>query len=310
LANAAFCSATDAFSGSPENPSACQVDGRNWYSPPAPEAGLAAVGFPPLSAWITQAWKLPGAPLYDAAGAALGSSGCREGRIYIEPQGMCVMAGIGVDDGRAEAALVAVRDRLATPHGILLLQPPYTRYSPALGEISSYPPGYKENGSVFCHVNPWVTIAEARLGHGDAALECYLRTCPSAREDISEVHRCEPYVHAQMIAGRDSPREGEAKNSWLTGSAAWNYVAVTQWILGIRPEHDGLHIDPCLPTAWGDVEVARRFRGTTYRITLRKRPGVTGRVVRLLVDGRAIEGSLIPLPGAAAGEVRVEATVE
>jgi cellobiose phosphorylase len=247
---------------------------------------------------------------YDHEGAPVGSSACDEGRIFIEPQGMCVMAGIGLDDGRAAAALASVAERLATPHGIVLVQPPYSRYHPELGEISSYPPGYKENGSVFCHANPWVVIAEARLGHGDTALDYYLRTCPSARETISEVHRCEPYVHAQMIAGRDSPAEGEAKNSWLTGTAAWNFVAVTQWILGIRPEHDGLRVDPVLPSAWGDVEVTRVFRGTTYRIAIRKSAGSTGRVRRLTVDGRVVQGTVIPLPVVGGGEVLVEAPVE
>ena len=247
---------------------------------------------------------------YDASGARVGSASCDEGRIFLEPQGMCVMAGIGLHDGRAEAALRAVGEHLATPHGLLLLQPAYTSYRPELGEISSYPPGHKENGSVFCHANPWVTIAEARLGRGDRAMDYYLRTCPSAREPISDVHRCEPYVHAQTIAGRDSRREGEARNSWLTGTAAWNYVAVTQWILGIRPEHDGLRVDPVLPAAWGDVEVTRRFRGSTYRIAIRKAPGSTGRVCRLTVDGREVEGTLVPLPAGAGGEVRVEAGVE
>jgi cellobiose phosphorylase len=247
---------------------------------------------------------------YDHAGRPVGSAGCVEGRIFVEPQGMCVMAGIGLDDGRAGRALDSVREWLATPHGIVLLQPPYSRYHPDLGEISSYPPGYKENGSVFCHANPWVMIAEAMLGHGDAALDYYLRTCPSARESISDIHRCEPYVHAQMIAGPDAPAEGEAKNSWLTGTAAWNFVAVTQWILGVRPEHDGLRIDPCLPSDQGDVEITRAFRGSTFRITIRKRRGVAGRVTHLLVDGRAVDGRVIPLPAAPGSDIRVEAFVE
>jgi cellobiose phosphorylase len=203
-----------------------------------------------------------------------------------------------------------VRDHLATPHGIVLLCPPYSKYRPELGEISSYPPGYKENGAVFCHANPWVVIAEAMLGHGDAALDYYLRTCPSAREPISEIHRCEPYVHAQMIAGPDAPAAGEAKNSWLTGTAAWNFVAVTQWILGIRPQHDRLLVDPSLPSVWGDVDVTRVFRGSTYRISIRKRRGATGRVLRLVVDGRVVHGRSIPPPSIPGGEIHVLAVVE
>jgi len=237
---------------------------------------------------------------YDFSGAPVGSAGNDEGQIFIEPQGMCVMGGVGLDDGLAERALASVRDRLATPHGIVLLQPPYTRYRLELGEITSYPPGYKENAGVFCHTNPWIVIAETLLGNGDAALDYYLRTSPSAREEISDVHRCEPYVHAQMIAGKDAPTHGEAKNSWLTGTAAWNLVAVSQWILGIRPEHDGLRIDPCLPAAWDGFTAERRFRGATYRITVRKRPGRAGRVRSLVVDGEEMEGNVVPLAPAGA----------
>ena len=172
---------------------------------------------------------------------------------------MCVMAGIGLDDGRAEQALASVAERLATPHGIVLQQPAYTHYYLNLGEISTYPPGYKENAGIFCHTNPWIMIAEAMAGHGDRALDYYLRINPSAREAISDVHRCEPYVYAQMIAGRDAPTHGEAKNSWLSGTAAWNYVAITQWILGIRPDYDGLRIAPVVPESWPGFKATRRL---------------------------------------------------
>ena len=183
-----------------------------------------------------------------------------------------MLAGVGVDNGMAARALDSVRERLATGHGIVLLQPAYRRYHVELGEISSYPPGYKENASVFCHTNPWVMIAEAMVGRGDAAFDYYKRINPSAREDISELHRCEPYVYAQMIAGKEAPTHGEAKNSWLTGTAAWNLVAITQWILGIRAELDGLRIDPVLPAAWPGFTATRRFRGATYEISVRKPP--------------------------------------
>jgi cellobiose phosphorylase len=164
---------------------------------------------------------------YDHAGHAVGSAANAEGKIFIEPQGMCIMSGIGLGNGMAVKVLASVRDQLASDHGILLLQPAYTRYHLELGEISSYPPGYKENGSVFCHTNPWVMIAEAMAGHGDAAFGYYKLINPSAREQVSDVRRCEPYVYAQMIAGPDAPTYGEAKNSWLTGTAAWNLVAIT-----------------------------------------------------------------------------------
>ncbi len=247
---------------------------------------------------------------YDHFGSVLGSAKNAEGQIFIEPQGICVMAGIGLEAGRASRALASVRERLATRHGIVLHQPAFTRYYLNLGEITSYPPGYKENAGVFCHTNPWLMIAEAMTGNADGAVDYYLRINPSAREDISEIHRCEPYVYAQMIAGKDAPTHGEAKNSWLTGTAAWNYVAITQWILGIRPEHDGLRIDPRLPAGSSGFEATRRFRGSTYRIVVHKPEGMTGRVCRLLVDGRPVAGSLAPLPERPGQAIVVEAFVE
>jgi cellobiose phosphorylase len=244
---------------------------------------------------------------YDHFGERVGSQSCEEGQIYIEPQGFCVMAGIGLEDGRAEQALASVAERLATPHGIVLQQPAYSRYYLHLGEISSYPPGYKENAGIFCHNNPWITIAETMLGHGEQALDYYLRINPSAREGISELHRCEPYVYAQMIAGRDAPSFGEAKNSWLTGTAAWNYVAITQWILGIRPTYDGLQVAPVIPAAWDGFRVTRVWRGATYRIEVR-RDG-PGNGVSLCVDDVPIEGNVVPPPPEGAAQVQVAATL-
>lgn len=245
---------------------------------------------------------------YDHSGARVGSRECEEGRIYIEPQGLCTMAGLGVNDGsgRAESALAAVHEHLATPHGIVLQQPAYSRYYLHLGEISSYPPGYKENAGVFCHTNPWITIAAALLGRGDLAHEDYLRINPSAREDISDVHRCEPYVYAQMIAGRDAPTHGEAKNSWLTGAAAWNYIAITQYILGIRPTLDGLQVAPVVPEGWNGYEAQRVFRDVAYHIVVR-RVG-KGNSCRLGVDGKRVEGNIVPLP--AAGTTALQVTIE
>jgi cellobiose phosphorylase len=242
---------------------------------------------------------------YDDLGQKVGSHECVEGQIFIEPQGICTMAGIGLHDGRAEEALAAVKDNLATPNGIVLLQPAYSRYYLQLGEISSYPPGYKENASVFCHTNPWIMIAEAIIGHGDQAHDYYDRINPSAREAISDVHRCEPYVYAQMIAGRDASTPGEAKNSWLTGTAAWNYAAITQWILGIRPTLAGLEIAPVIPSNWSGFKAQRVYRGVTYHISV-ERVG-PGNSVSLVVDGRPIAGQVIPLPPAGQAEIEVRA---
>ena len=246
---------------------------------------------------------------YDHFGAVVGSAANDEGRIFAEAQGMCILGGIGLDDGTAQRALDSVAEHLATPHGVLLLQPAYRRYHLELGEISSYPPGYKENAGVFCHTNPWIVIAETLVGNGDRALDYHMRINPSAREPISDVHRCEPYIYAQMIAGRDAPTYGEAKNSWLTGTAAWSFVAITQWILGVRPDHDGLRVDPCLPASWEGFTARRQFRGATYDVQVRKRRGARGRVSRLVVDGEDIVGNLVPLAPVGATVV-VEAVVE
>lgn len=231
---------------------------------------------------------------YDDAGAKIGSQECEEGKIFIESNSFCVLAGIGLHDGKAGKAMAAVQKYLATPHGIVVQQPAYSRYYLNLGEISSYPPGYKENAGVFCHVNPWIMIAETRLGHGDQAHDYYARINPSAREEISEVHRCEPYVYAQMIAGKDAPTFGEAKNSWLTGTAAWNYHAIVQWILGVRTTFDGLEIAPVIPAGWQGFTATRIFRGVTYKIEIERRG--SGNRIELTVDRVPFEGNLVPLP--------------
>ena len=240
---------------------------------------------------------------YDAFGQKVGSQECDEGKIFIEPQGMCIMAGIGLEDGLAERTLAAVDKHLATRHGIVLLDPAYTHYYVQLGEISTYPPGYKENASVFCHTNPWIMIAEAKVGHGDKAFDYYHRINPSVREAIGDVHRSEPYVYAQTIAGKAAPTHGEAKNSWLTGTAAWNYAAITQWILGIRPTYEGLQVAPVIPAEWPGFQATRVFRGVTYRIDVR-RTG-PGNAVSLTVNGQAVAGDIVPLPVSGVSDVEV-----
>jgi len=244
---------------------------------------------------------------YDDFSHVLGSKENDEGKIFIEPQGICVMADLGLEDGRAEKALNSVDDYLATPHGIILQQPAFSKYYLHLGEISSYPPGYKENAGIFCHTNPWIMIAQAKIGCGDMAHDYYLRINPSAREEVSELHKCEPYVYSQMIAGRDAVTHGEAKNSWLTGTAAWNYVAITQWILGIRPTYHGLQVAPVIPSAWKNFEAARSYRGVRYAIQVeRKGPG---NEVRLEAEGKPVNGNVIPLPAESTKEVHVRVTI-
>ena len=245
---------------------------------------------------------------YDAFGKPVGSKECTEGQIFIEPQGMCVMAGIGKETGQAAAALRSVEERLDTKYGVVLHQPAYTSYQLNLGEISSYPPGYKENAGIFCHNNPWISCAEAVLGHGNRAFEVYRKTCPAYIEDISEIHRTEPYVYSQMVAGKDAPTFGEAKNSWLTGTAAWTFFNVSQYILGIQPTLDGLKVDPCIPHTLGSFTVTRRFRGAVYHITVDNAAAVQHGVKVVTVDGRAIAGNVLPLAPAGT-EVAVRVTM-
>jgi cellobiose phosphorylase len=232
---------------------------------------------------------------YDHFGEKVGSDECEEGKIFIESQGFCIMAGIGINDGRARKALNAVKERLDCEFGIVLNNPAFTRYIVKYGEISSYPEGYKENAGIFCHNNPWIMIAETLLGNGDAAWEYFRKICPPYLEEISELHKTEPYVYAQMIAGKDAHKPGEAKNSWLTGTAAWNFYTISQFILGIRPHYDGLLIHPVIPASWQGYEVTRKFRGATYQITVSNPDGVSSGVKELLLNGSALQGNLVPV---------------
>lgn len=231
---------------------------------------------------------------YDHYGNKIGSKENEEGKIFIEPQGYCVMAGIGVEEGLAEKALDSVAEHLETDYGVILQSPPYSKYYLNLGEISSYPPGYKENAGIFCHNNPWIMIAETVLGRGDRAFELYKKIAPAYLEDISDLHRTEPYVYAQMIAGKHAVNHGQAKNSWLTGTAAWNYVAIAQHILGIHPDYDGLKIEPCIPKAWDELNITREFRNATYQIHITNPNHVSKGVSRITIDGEEMEGNVLP----------------
>ena len=243
---------------------------------------------------------------YDYNGHKIGSKENIEGQIFIESNGWCSMAGIGLEEGMTEKALDAVKERLDCEHGIVLNNPPYTRYYIEYGEISSYPPGYKENAGIFCHNNPWVIIGETVLGRGDRAWEYFRKICPSYSEAISDLHKVEPYVYAQMIAGKDAFRPGEAKNSWLTGTAAWNFYTISQYILGIRTAYDGLIIDPCIPPEWEQYHVTRRYRGVTYQITVNNPEKRMKGVKAITLNGEQVKGNLIPLlPAGSVGEVEV-----
>ncbi len=233
---------------------------------------------------------------YDDFGRKMGSKECEEGKIFIEPQGFCVMSGVGKETGADLKALASVDKYLNTEHGLVLNNPAFTKYYIEYGEISTYPGGYKENAGIFCHNNAWIICAEAFVGHGDKAFEYYSKIAPAYREaKYSDLHRTEPYVYAQMIAGKDAKRHGEAKNSWLTGTAAWNFVAVSQYMLGIIPDWNGLKVDPSIPHEWDGFELTRVFRGVTYQITVQNPNHVCKGVKSVTVDGNAIEGNVLPV---------------
>ena len=232
---------------------------------------------------------------YDFYGNKIGSDECEEGKIFIESQGWCTMAGIGLEEGFVERSLDSVKERLECEHGIVLNNPAFTTYHVEMGEISSYPEGYKENAGIFCHNNPWVIIGETVAARGDDAWSHYKKILPSyVEEDRQTLHKVEPYVNCQMVAGKDAYRPGEGKNSWLTGTAAWMWYTVSEFILGIKPHYDGLLIDPCLPKTAHNYTVTRRFRGAEYEIHVSNPKGVSKGVAKMTVDGMPIEDAVVP----------------
>jgi cellobiose phosphorylase len=245
---------------------------------------------------------------YDYYGKKVGSHENKEGKIFIESQGWCTMAGIGLEDGLVKQSLDSVKKYLDCEHGIVLNNPAFTEYVVEYGEISSYPAGYKENAGIFAHNNPWVIIGETVLGRGNEAWEYYRKICPAYLEDKSELHKVEPYVYCQMTAGKDAFKPGEAKNSWLTGTAAWNWYAITQFILGVKPGYEGLVIDPCIPSDWKGYEVNRKFRGADYKIKISNPAGVNRGVKELTLNGTKIEGNLVPMQPAGTENI-VEVTL-
>ena len=243
---------------------------------------------------------------YDYFGRKIGSHECEEAKIFIESQGWCTMAEIGAEDGMVAKSLDSCKKYLECEHGMVLNNPAFTKYIYEYGEISSYPEGYKENAGIFCHNNPWVIIGETLAGRGNDAWSHYAKILPSyVEEKYQTLHKVEPYVNCQMVAGKDAARPGEGKNSWLTGTAAWMWLTVSQYILGIKPQYDGLQIDPCLPTTANDYTVNRRFREAEYTITIHPNGNQKG-VKQVILDGQPIEGNTIPY---SAGKHIVEVTM-
>ena len=232
---------------------------------------------------------------YDYFGEKIGSKENEEGKIFIESQGYCIMAGVGLEDGKAKTTLESVKKYLDCEYGIVLNNPAFTKYFINMGEISTYPPGYKENAGIFCHNNPWIMIAETMVGNGDRAFEYYKKIAPSYLEEISDLHKTEPYVYSQMIAGKDAFKPGEAKNSWLSGTASWVFYTITQYILGIQPQYDGLKVDPCIPKSWDGFEINRKFRKANYKIKISNPDHVSKGIKKFIVNGKEQTGNVIPL---------------
>ena len=242
---------------------------------------------------------------YDSTGAKMGSKECEEGKIFIEPQGFAVMSEIGKDVGADIKTLDSIDKYLNTKYGLVLNNPAFSKYYIQYGEISTYPGGYKENAGIFTHNNAWIICAEAYAGRGDKAFEYYSKIAPAFNEEISDLHKTEPYVYGQMVAGKDASRFGEGKNSWLTGTAAWNMVAISQYILGIAADFDGLRIDPSIPAAWDGFTATRKFRGATYNITVKNPDHVCKGVKSMTVDGQAVDGNIIPVSESGVHEVEI-----
>ncbi len=235
---------------------------------------------------------------YDFFGNKIGSKENEEGKIFIESQGYCIMAGVGLKDGKAMQALESVKKYLDCEYGIVLNNPAFTKYYINMGEISTYPPGYKENAGIFCHNNPWIMISETMVGNGERAFDYYRKITPSYLEDISDLHKTETYVYSQMIAGKDAFKPGEAKNSWLSGTASWVFYTISQYILGIQPQYHGLKIDPCIPKEWDGFDVNRKFRNALYKIKISNPQHVSKGIKKLIVNGKEISGNVIPIAAA------------
>ena len=230
---------------------------------------------------------------YDFYGNKIGSNENEEGKIFIESQGFCTMAGIGLEEGMCDKAIDSCKKYLDCEHGMVLNNPAYTTYHVEMGEISSYPAGYKENAGIFCHNNPWVIIGETVAGRGNDAWELFRKICPMYIKD-QDLHKVEPYVNCQMVAGKDAAKPGEGKNSWLTGTAAWMWYTVSQFLLGIKPTYDGIEIDPCLPSDMKEYSIKRILRGAEFDIVVKNPRGSEKGVKQITVDGQPIEGNVIP----------------
>jgi cellobiose phosphorylase len=230
---------------------------------------------------------------FDDSGKPIGSKACEEGKIYLNTQSWSVLSGIATEE-RAQRSMDSAREYLDTSHGLALLAPTYSRYYSEIGGLTSYAPGLKENGSIWSHANAWAIIAECMLARGDQAFEYYRKLAPPTKNGIAEIRKSEPYVYAQTIAGADHKSFGEARQSWLTGTAAWMMKAATNWIIGVRPQYHGLLIDPCVPAVWRSFRMTRQFRNAIYEILFSNPTGVSKGIKAIRVDGKPFESNLLP----------------
>jgi cellobiose phosphorylase len=234
---------------------------------------------------------------YDDKGTPSGSKENEYSQIYLNAQSWSVISGFASTE-RGTQAMDSVNKLLNTKYGIKVSHPGFNGYDKYYGGVTTYPPGAKENGGIFLHTNPWAMIAETLLGHGDRAHAYYEQINPVGKNEMIELYEAEPYVYAQNILANEHPMFGLGRNSWLSGTASWCYQAGTQWILGIRPDYDGLLIDPCIPVDWDGFKVTRRFRGANLNIAVHNPDHVCKGVVKLVVDGVEVPGNVVPLPQA------------
>lgn len=217
---------------------------------------------------------------FDDNGVKVGShTRENEEQIYLNPQAWSIMSGIAAPE-RGKVALQQAMELLGTEFGLVLLYPAYKAHRADRGGVSTYPPGAKENAGIFVHTNPWFVIASLLVGEHETAYDYYRRILPIRKNEIPDRHEVEPYVYCQNILGKEHPQFGLGRNSWLTGTAAWAYVAGTQYLLGVRPDYDGLIIEPRVPAAWKEFSITRRFRGCQLQISFKR-----GTEKQLLLDG-------------------------
>jgi cellobiose phosphorylase len=226
-------------------------------------------------------------------GTVFGTKKAKEGKIYLNTQCWAILSGAATP-AQTDKALAAVKKHLSSDYGIALCNPPFANTPVKVMRAVLFNPGNKENGGIFSHTQSWAVLAEIARGNGDQAYAYYRAFMPAAQNDQAEVREIEPYVHCQSTHAPASKKYGHSRVPWLSGTASWSHYAATHFILGIRPEIEGLRIDPCIPKAWPGFSATRVFRGRTLHIEVKNSAGVSRGVKSLNVDGQPVAGNLIP----------------